>query len=130
MVNMSKPETVQEISTQEDAPSLFMSGLAGLIRATQRYRAEEQGNTAQVIRRLGEDFAYIRWQDVGKPLTFLRQMAGEPPIRLGTQGFRRDLVDDHNPARHYMAFVVMGYQLPYLLAVAVLYLWEIAGYLR
>jgi hypothetical protein len=51
-------------------------------------------------------------------------------MKLGTEGFRRELVDDHNPARHYMAFVAMGYWLPYFLALAVLYLWEIAGYLR
>lgn len=128
--NASNLEAVEASPAYADASSLYMSGLQGLIAATLRYTQEEQGHTAQVIRRLGEDFAYIRWQDLRKPLTFLRQMAGSPPIRLGVEGFRRELVDDRNPARHYMAFVVMGYWLPYPLAVAVLYLWEILGYMR
>jgi hypothetical protein len=105
-------------------------GLQGLIAATLRYIDEEGGNTPNVVRRLGEDFAYIRLQDIWNPLKFLKQMEGQPPIRLGTQGFRPELVDDLNPARHYVAFVVMGFRLPYLLALAVLYAWEVAGYLR
>jgi hypothetical protein len=79
---------------------------------------------------LAEDFAYIHLHDFRNPIRFLRQMEGQPPIRLGTAGFRRELVDDRNPARHYMAFVAMGYWLPRLLALTVLYLWEVAGYLR
>jgi hypothetical protein len=110
--------------------SLNMSGLPGLMAATQRYIAEEKGDSRRVVRRLGEDFAYIRLQDIRNPYRFLRQMEGNPPIRLGTKGFRHELVDDHNPARHYMAFVAMGYWLPYVVAMAVLYLWEVAGYIR
>lgn len=110
--------------------SLNMSGLKGLIDSAQRLIAEENGDSGKVVRRLGEDFAYIRLQDLRNPYRFLRQMEGNPPIRLGTQGFRHELVDDHNPARHYMAFVAMGYWLPYVLAMVVLYLWEFAGYLR
>jgi hypothetical protein len=120
----------EERDALADATSLFMSGLKGLIAATERYIQEEQGETRRVIQRLSEDFAYIHWQDIRSPYKFLRQMEGSPPIRLGTQGFRRELVDDHNPARHYMAFVAMGYWLPYWLAMAVLYLWEIAGFIR
>jgi hypothetical protein len=109
---------------------LAMSGLAGLIAATRRYIDEDHGESGKVVQRLAEDFSYIRLQDMVKPYQFLRQMEGNPPIQLGTKGFRRELVDDHNPARHYMAFVAMGYWLPYLLAIVVLYLWEIAGYVR
>jgi hypothetical protein len=79
---------------------------------------------------LGEDFAYIRLQDVTRPKTFLRQMAGAPPIRIGTRGFRGDLVDDAHPARHYVAFLVAGYWLPRWAALLVLWLWELAGFVR
>lgn len=105
-------------------------GVATLVKATRRYIAEADGESGAVIRRLAEDFAYIRLQDVGNPLKFLRQMEGAPPIRLGTRGFRPELIDDRNPARHYMAFVAMGYWLPRLLALGVLYVWEILGYVR
>ena len=105
-------------------------GLPGLIEATREYMAEEGGDSDATVRRLAEDFAYIHLHDIWNPYRFLKQMEGEPPILLGTTGFRRDLVDDHNPARHYMAFVAMGYWLPYWLAVVVLYLWEFAGYVR
>lgn len=110
--------------------SLKTSGLAGLIAATRRYIVEADGDSSKVVRRLGEDFAYIRWQDVGHPYKFLSQMEGNPPLQVGTNGFRHELVDDLNPARHYIAFVAMGYWLPYWLAIVVLYLWEVAGYLR
>jgi hypothetical protein len=110
--------------------ALAMSGLPGLVRATRQYIVEANGDSSKVVQRLAEDFAYIHLHDFRNPIKFLRQMEGQPPIRLGTAGFRRELVDDRNPARHYMAFVAMGYWLPRLLALAVLYLWEVAGYLR
>lgn len=123
-----------EAATQSAASGapldLSLAGLQGLIAATQRYSAEEEGKTPKVIQRLGEDFAFIRWQDMRSPIKFLRQMAGNPPVRLGVEGFRPDLVDDENPARHYIAFVVMGYRLPYPLALVVLYLWEVVGFVR
>jgi hypothetical protein len=83
-----------------------------------------------VVLQLGEDFAYIRLADIWRPLRFLRQMAGAPPVQLGTEGFRRELVDDSNPARHYMAFFVAGYWLPRWAAVALLWAWELAGFVR
>lgn len=110
--------------------ALYMTGLPGLIAATRRAIAEERGDSGRVVRRLAEDFAYIHLHDIWNPYRFLRQMEGQPPIQLGTKGFRRDMVDDYNPARHYIAFVAMGYWLPYPLALAVLYLWEVAGYIR
>lgn len=84
----------------------------------------------RVIRQLGDEFAYIRLDDIWHPQRFLRQMAGNPPHQLGTAGFNPTLVDDRNPARHYMAFVCMGYWLPKWMAVATLWLWEMAGFVR
>ena len=63
-------------------------------------------------------------------MRFLRQMAGAPPLQFGVEGFRRDLVDDLNPARHYTAFVFTGYWLPRWAALLVLWLWEVAGFVR
>ena len=41
-----------------------------------------------------------------------------------------EVVDDYNPARHYMAFVFVGYWLSTLPAEIVLWCWEIAGFIR
>jgi hypothetical protein len=125
-----KLKSIEAEAEENTGLSFEMSGLPGLVAATRRYIAEEDGDSRKVVRRLAADFAYIHLQDVWKPYRFLRQMEGDPPIRLGTKGFRSELVDDHNPARHYMAFVAMGFWLPYLLAMAVLYLWEVAGFIR
>ena len=117
----------------EDAPhfsALKMSGVAGLIKTTRRYVAEGDGDSDAVVRRLAADFAYIHLDDMRTPLKFFRQMEGAPPIKLGTGGFRPELIDDRNPARHYMAFVAMGYWLPKFFALAVLYVWEALGYVR
>jgi len=64
------------------------------------------------------------------PIRFLREMQGNPPLRFGTAGFHPEVVDDLNPARHYIAFVVVGFWLPVALAVPVLYLWEVASFFR
>lgn len=127
---MMEPQTSKSIPPQEMAAHESARGLSGLVVATRRYIAEEGGDSASVVRRLAEDFAYIHLHDVRNPYKFLRQMEGAPPIRLGTEGFRKDIVDDQNPARHYMAFVALGYWLPQLVALAMLYLWEIAGFVR
>ena len=124
------PHEAGETTEDDGAVSRDMGGLAGLVAATRRYIAEEDGASEAVVRRLAEDFSYIHLEDVRKPYRFLRQMEGAPPIRLGTDGFRRELIDDRNPARHYMAFVAMGYWLPKLLALAVLYAWEVLGFVR
>jgi hypothetical protein len=123
-------ESVSHESNKHAGHTLSVRGLPALLAATRKYIREEGHNSRKVVQRLAEDFAYIHLHDIWNPLKFLRQMEGHPPIRLGTHGFRRELVDDHNPARHYIAFVAMGYWLPYLLATAVLYLWEIAGFVR
>lgn len=110
-----------------------LGGVDTLIQAASRHAhtALLQGSSNEsVIRQLGDEFAFIRLEDTRHPIRFLRQMAGNPPHQLGTDGFNPDLVDDHNPARHYMAFVCMGYWLPDWAAVATLWLWEVAGFMR
>ena len=87
--------------------------------------------TKQFIQEISDHYAFVRPQEIfTHPLRFLKQAAGEPPIRFGTKGFNRSLVDDDNPARHYTAFVFIGFWLPALLAFAVLWAWEILGFLR
>ena len=80
--------------------------------------------------RIGEDCAGICTHDVTRPYRFLRQMAVAPPMQFGATGFSPAFTDDGNPARHYIAFVFVGFWLPRLPALAVLYAWEIAGFLR
>jgi len=92
---------------------------------------QQQGRgTDDFIREISDRYAFIRLHDIGRPRQFLRQLAGEPPLKFGTTGFRRDLVDDKNPARHYTAFVFVGYWLPLVLAIPVLWAWEILGFIR
>lgn len=86
--------------------------------------------TVRFVLRISADYAYIRPQDAWRPLRFLKQMAGVPPIQVGTDGFRADIVDDYNPARHYMALLFIGFWLPRPLAWLTLYVWEIAGFIR
>ena len=80
--------------------------------------------------RISEDYAHIRLQDLWHPLRFFKQMAGKPPVQFGTEGFRKELVDDYAPARHYTAFVFTGFWLSYPLAVAALWGWELLGFVR
>ncbi len=86
--------------------------------------------TSRFVAEISERYAYIRLQDISSPIRFLRQMAGAPPEQFGDSGFRAEFLDDYNPARHYTAFVYMGYQLPMLLAVLSLFIWEVAGFVR
>lgn len=86
--------------------------------------------SARFVMQLGEECAFIHVRDVGSPVRFLRQMAGQPPLRFGTDGFNPAIVDDGNPARHYMAFVVAGFWLPAAAAVLLLYVWELLGLVR
>jgi hypothetical protein len=120
-----------------------MTGLDDFVATIEKFTAEAavaemaegrpptgRRRDTRLITRLGEEAAHIRPGDIRHPLRFLRQMAGNPPRRFATSGFRPDVVDDHNPARHYVAFLVVGYWLPMLLALCVLYAWEIAGFVR
>lgn len=109
------------------------TGVAALI-ADVRVRAEQciatGSTTREFILEISDAYAFIRLQDWRRPFQFLKQMAGTPPITFGTQGFRRAIVDDQNPARHYTAFIFVGYWLPIPLAGVVLWAWEILGFFR
>lgn len=108
-------------------------GVQGFIQAVEKLAKEAPAGwrgTVTFILQMADAYAYIRLRDLAHPLRFLRQMAGRPPVQFGTEGFRPELVDDPNPARHYTAFVFVGFWLPYPLALAVLWLWEIAGFFR
>lgn len=83
------------------------------------------------IRQSAERYANICLGDaLPRPLQFLRQMSGKPPVCFGTPGFRQSIVDDQEPARHYTAFVFIGYWLPTLLAIPFLWAWETLGFFR
>ena len=122
MVESSQPSKVR-----------LMRGVDDFI-AEIRKRAETVGSQRRdcnrFIREIADDYAFIRLDDISHLRKFLVQMAGAPPVRFGTDGFNPTIVDDHNPARHYTAFVFVGYWLPGILAVAMLWLWEILGYVR
>lgn len=77
-----------------------------------------------------EECAHIRVQDLWRPWRFLVQAATPPPLCFGPSGFAPRLVDDLLPARHYAAFLFVGFWLPRPLAWGMLYAWEIAGFLR
>jgi hypothetical protein len=112
-----------------------VTGVDGFIADVSRRAAKAAPGwegTVRFVGEVGEAFAFIRLQDLGKPLRFLKQLEGAPPLRFGTVGFKRTLVEkgDANPARHYTAFFYVGFWLPRPLAVAVLYWWEILGFIR
>ncbi|MBI1299320.1 hypothetical protein GC175_30685 [bacterium] len=110
-----------------------LSGVAALIAQTSALAARydlTRRDRHRFVLAFAERFAYIRVQDMWNPWRFLSQMEGAPPVRLGTDGFKHALVDDANPARHYAAFVFVGYWLPPPLAVLMLWAWEIAGFVR
>ncbi len=64
------------------------------------------------------------------PVSFSAPSHDTPPRQLGTSGFHADVVDDLNPARHYIAFVFVGYWLPTPFARAALWIWEVASFIR
>jgi len=114
-------------------PEPTTAGLPGFITATSSLAARfplTSNGTRRFVLAFGEEMAYIRVQDAWNPWRFLRQMEGNPPTRWGTDGFKRGLVDDRNPARHYTAFVFVGFWLPLWMALLVLWLWEVAGFVR
>lgn len=109
------------------------SGAADFIQVVSEYASQTPPGwqaSARFVARLGEEFAFIRLRDLWRPLRFLRQMAGAPPRQFGVVGFHPALVDDFNPARHYCAFVVVGFWLPWALAWLTLGAWEVLGFLR
>jgi len=87
--------------------------------------------TVWFVLSIGEECAGLFTQYIFvDPLRFLRLAADAPPLQFGTEGFASSVLDDFNPARHYVAFVLVGFWLPRLLAIGFLYLWEIAGFIR
>ncbi len=85
---------------------------------------------AWFILAVSEECANLRLQDLWQPWRLLAQAAAAPPLCFGPHGFSPRLVDDLLPARHYVAFLFVGFWLPRPLAWASLYAWEIAGFLR
>lgn len=89
--------------------------------------------TMSFILHIGEQFANIRVQDLYRhPLRFLLQVNQAPTLRLGSSGFAAPLVEGphDNIARHYSAFVFVGFWLPAPLAAPFLWLWEILSFFR
>lgn len=86
--------------------------------------------STQFIGRVAEDCSNLRVREIARPLVFLRQVTEVPSHPFDATGFRPGVVDDELPARHYIAFLAVGYWLPAPLALLVLYLWEIAGFVR
>ena len=110
-----------------------LAGVTGFTHTTSALVAQHpltRNGTRRFVLAFGEQMAYIRVQDAWNPWHFLRQMEGNPPTAWGTSGFKAGLMDDRNPARHYAAFVFVGFWLPGWIAALLLWLWELAGYLR
>ena len=109
------------------------AGVDGLIAGVTDYAARAtpdlRGNV-WFIMQIADAYAYIRLRDLVRPLQFLRQISSVPPVRFGTAGFRPELVDDLNPARHYTAFVFVGFWMWTPLAHLMLWVWEIASFFR
>ncbi len=116
-------------------PTQAIGGLptfvAALEQKLEQFGAEPQATTAFILR-LGEEYAAIRLGDLRFPLRFLKQIAGEPPVVFNASGFRADLAENANDnvARHYTAFLFVGYWLPVVLAIPLMLAWEVLGFLR
>lgn len=91
---------------------------------------KQRHTTRDFVLHIAERYAHIRPQDLKSPKRFYQQISSSPPVCFGTQGFRQSIVDDQEPARHYTAFVFVGYWLPTLLAVPFLWAWEVLGFVR
>jgi hypothetical protein len=117
------------LSAQNDSQAgvdAFIRGISELAWRTYI----EQSDVRLLVNEIAERYANVRLRDVVHPIRFLRQMAGAPPLQLGTAGFRLDLLDDYNPARHYSALLFVGFYVPRFLATLILFGWEIAGFVR
>jgi hypothetical protein len=107
----------------------FLTGVSELVTN----KPPDFPGTASLILRLAERYANVRVQDLPQhPLRFALQANRTPPINLGPAGFRADLVEStvDNVARHYTAFLFVGFWMPAALATLVLWSWEILGFLR
>lgn len=118
------------MATNQTAQQGFHAFLADVNRRVAEASKQEQ-RARDFILASAERYAYICVHDaLPRPIQFLKQIAGRPPVCFGTAGFRPSIVDDDEPARHYTAFVFVGYWLPLLLAVPVLWAWEVLGLVR
>lgn len=113
-----------------DAPSGF-DAFCAYLQAKATQTPPGWPGTVWFVLSISEECAGIFTQYIFvDPLRFLQLAAGAPPLQFGTEGFSPSVVDDRNPARHYVAFVFIGFWLPRFLALIFLYLWEIAGFVR
>lgn len=117
-------------SNTKRSPLIGLDGLIAYVSDLVERMPTTPSGTTQLVLRMGEECAYIRLGDIGQPMRFLKQMAGAPPVRFGTKGFRADILDDYNPVRHYTAFVFVGFWLPTFAAVCLLWIWEVASFVR
>ncbi len=121
------------MATKSTTKSTGGQGVDGFLRDLhdQIDAARQQGRgTRDFVLQIAERYSYIRLADIKNPIRFLKQISSNPPICFGTAGFRQSIVDDQEPARHYTAFVFVGYWLPIVLALPVLWAWEILGFFR
>ncbi|MBI3941676.1 MAG: hypothetical protein HY326_01565 [Chloroflexi bacterium] len=109
-------------------------GAAGFVERVhiyERLSSQHAKPSNWFIDTLSRQFAGVDPADWWRPWRWLRAMgSAQPPEDVGSAGFRPDLVDDDRPARHYIAFVMAGYHMPYLLGSILMYAWEILGRIR
>jgi hypothetical protein len=114
----------------EDGAGGLEAFVATIEHAARQNQNDKQGRR-RFVAELGSLCAGIHTQNMFRhPIRFLREMQGNPPLRFGEEGFRPEVIDDVNPARHYMAFVLVGFWLPMVLGIPVLYAWEVASFFR
>ena len=119
-------ETRQYTDSAQRGINTFIADVSRLVA----HAKPTQAGTVRFILAIGERYAYIRLADICHPLRFFKQMAGNPPVGFDTEGLSEAILDDYNPARHYIAFVFVGFWLPTLLATAMLWAWEVASFVR
>lgn len=85
--------------------------------------AQKRGATWFVLE-LARQAANVDFGELRRPWRFWRRLRQEPPVCFGPRGFRPALTDDFHPARHYSAFLLVGFFLPNPLGAAFAWLWE------
>jgi len=103
-----------------DSCQRFAAYAASLADLAQR----EGRRPAWYLLALARQCANVDFRRMRRPLRFWRMLRQEPPVCFGPRGFRTSLVDDFHPARHYSAFLLVGFFLPGPAARAFGWLWE------
>lgn len=103
----------------------FASYVEDLIRQSDA----EGRRPAWLMATLAERCANVDLRLLRRPLQFWRSLRRLPPVCFGRSGFRGELVDDYHPARHYCAFLAVGFFLPEWLAFPFATIWEGAEHL-